>query len=164
MTIILFPLKAFTFLLHHARDFFLYWQGALKVRRRVTLMVLTVSAIFGICWGIDTILHLLEEIGSYKLSPYAIPIAHTMIMFNSTVNPFAYALINQRFREKMKGMIYCTSSSSEARAHAARKPNEIEMINQPRKQYQVSGSEGLEDLETNSSSRTLSTSNGSNMI
>ena len=164
MTIILFPSKAFIFLLYHARDFFLYWQGVLRVRRRVTLMVLTVSAIFGICWGIDTILHLLEEIGSYKLSPYAIPIAHTMIMFNSTVNPFAYALINQRFREKMKGMIYCISSSSEARAHAGRKPNEIEMINQRRQQYQVSGREGLEDLETNSSSRTLSTSNGSNMI
>ena len=72
-------------------------------------MVLSVSAIFAVCWGTHLLLHLLEDLG-YKLSPFAIPIAHTMVMFNSAFNPFAYALINQRFREKMKGMI-CRNSS-----------------------------------------------------
>ena len=77
-------------------------------------MVLTVSASLGICWGTDLVLHLVVDYGHYKLSPSAFPIAHTLIMFNSAVNPFAYALINHRFREKMKGMICCSGSSPPA--------------------------------------------------
>lgn len=32
-------------------------------------------------------------------------IAAVMILFNSAVNPFVYALINERFREKIKRLI-----------------------------------------------------------
>jgi len=70
-------------------------------------MVVAVSVIFGICWGADSVLHLLEDFSSQKFAPSAIPIAHTAVMFNSAVNPFAYALINQRFRKKMKGIVCC---------------------------------------------------------
>lgn len=82
-------------------------QGVLRLRKRVTLMVVTVSAILVISWGADAILHLLDEnaADSVKLSPLAIPIAHTMLVFNSAINPFAYALLNQRFRKKMRQMI-----------------------------------------------------------
>jgi len=73
------------------------------------LTVVIISAIFGVSWGTHSILHVLNDIGSYKLSPVAIPISHVMIMFNSAVNPFAYALINQRFRKKMKEMFCCSS-------------------------------------------------------
>ena len=91
---------------------FLCTQGMLKARKRVTLMVVTVSVIAVISWGSDAILHLFEQhIGSIKLSPFAITTAHTVIMFNSAVNPFAYALISQRFREKLKEMICCSPSS-----------------------------------------------------
>ena len=107
-------------------------------------MVVTVSAIFVICWGTDLILHILDVFTSHKLSPLAIPIAHTMLMFNSAVNPFAYALINQKFREKMKGMICCSLSSSAPRIDAAREPQDIKTINitiQPRNTVEPSGTE-----------------------
>ncbi|KAL9957226.1 hypothetical protein ACROYT_G038837 [Oculina patagonica] len=39
-------------------------------------------------------------------------IADVMILFNSAVNPFVYALLNQQFRDKMKGMLCCTGSST----------------------------------------------------
>ena len=71
-------------------------QGVFKVRKRVTLMVVTVSAIFVICWGTDEVLHVAEQATSYKFAPVVFSITHTAIMFNSAVNPFAYALINQR--------------------------------------------------------------------
>ena len=88
----------------------------------MTLMVVTVSAILVISWGTDVILHMLEEhaAGSVKLSPLAIPIAHTMLMFNSAINPFAYALLNQRFRKKMRQMIRSRSFATRVGAMSVR--------------------------------------------
>ncbi|XP_068696278.1 neuropeptide FF receptor 1-like [Montipora foliosa] len=80
-------------------------QGVLKVRQRVTLMVVAVTVIFSTCWGIESTMHVLVDVSSIDLGPLASPIAHTMIMFNSAVNPFAYALISQRFRQKIKETI-----------------------------------------------------------
>ncbi|CAH3036298.1 unnamed protein product, partial [Porites lobata] len=80
-------------------------QGVLRLRKRVTLTAVTITAILVISWGADGILHLIQEYaGSVKLSPLATPIAHTIMIFNSVVNPFAYALLNQRFRTKVKEM------------------------------------------------------------
>lgn len=98
---------------------FFFTQAVLKVRKRVTLMVLIVTVIFGICWGTDCILHVMEIAASYKFSPVAIPVAHVMIMFNTAVNPFAYALVNQRFRQKMKGILVCRLRFSSARVQTA---------------------------------------------
>ena len=105
-------------------------QGVLKVRKRVTLMVVTVSAIFGICWATDSILHVYKEFTSTNnISSAAFPTAHAMLMFNSAVNPFAYALINQRFREKIKKMICCNRSLSRPSVHAARNQDVLHMTN-----------------------------------
>ena len=81
-------------------------QGVLRLRKRVTLMVVSISAILVISWGADGILHLIHEYAdSVKLSPLTTPIAHTIMIFNSAVNPFAYALLNQRFRKEMNQMV-----------------------------------------------------------
>ena len=70
----------------------LYTQGVMKIRKRVTLMVITVSVIFGVCWLTDSIsyclgyytpTHTLEDV------TYATTI---MIMLNSAINPIVYAL------------------------------------------------------------------------
>ena len=92
-------------------------------------MVVTVSAMFAICWVTDLTLHVFDSVASYNISPVIFSVAHTMIMFNSAVNPFAYALINHRFREKMKGMIRCSARSSAPRVYATKEPQDIEMIN-----------------------------------
>ena len=73
----------------------------------MTLMVLIVSFMFEITWMTDIALHIIVK----DLKSPEISIAHALIMFNSAVNPFVYALLSQRFREKMKGMIFCRSHS-----------------------------------------------------
>ena len=81
-------------------------QGVMRLRKRATLTAVTISAILVISWGAEGILHLIQEYASsVKLSPLTTPIAHMIMIFNSAVNPFAYALLNQRFRKKMKQMV-----------------------------------------------------------
>ena len=106
-----------------------FMQGVLKVRKRVTLMIVTVSAIFGMTWLPDVILHVVEQTTSIKFSPAIFTIVHTIIMFNSAVNPFAYALINQRFREKMKRLLCYSSILSELRSSTNLQSHSIELMN-----------------------------------
>lgn len=84
----------------------LYPQGVMKVRKRVTLMVITVSSVFGISWGTSSISYVLKHFTSQNISNVAI--TTTMALLNSAVNPFVYALFSQQFREKVKGMMCCT--------------------------------------------------------
>ncbi|XP_068699659.1 neuropeptide FF receptor 1-like [Montipora foliosa] len=56
-------------------------QGVLKVRKRVTLMVLSVTTLFEITWISDNVMHVLKEFGLCVISDVAFPIAHTMIVF-----------------------------------------------------------------------------------
>ena len=90
----------------------------MKVRKRVTLMVVTVTAMFGVCWLSDSIVYVLWHHKYYIVDA----ITHTMILFNSAVNPFVYALLNRNFREKIKGVICCTGSTTAARVPARLKP------------------------------------------
>ena len=96
-------------------------QGVLRLRKRVTLMVVSITAILVISWGADGILHLIHEYASsVKLSPLTFPITHTIITLNSAVNPFAYALLNQRFRKKMKQMVCPRSFATRVHSVCAR--------------------------------------------
>ncbi|CAH3044205.1 unnamed protein product, partial [Porites lobata] len=81
-------------------------QGVLKVRKRVTLTVITVSIIFGVTWLTDTFNWVLYY---YKPSFNQLTYAATsiLILFNSAINPILYALINQRCKEKIKGILSC---------------------------------------------------------
>ncbi|XP_078349129.1 pyroglutamylated RF-amide peptide receptor-like [Oculina patagonica] len=85
-------------------------QGVMKVRKRVTLMVIAVTAIFGICWGTGQLIYVLLYFISKEIGAILLAIADVMILFNSAVNPFVYALLNQQFREKIKKMICCSLS------------------------------------------------------
>ena len=84
----------------------------MRARKRVSLMVITITAIFGICWLPDRIAHGIDNHSSLRVSTSAYTVLHMLVLFNSTVNPFVYALICQTFREKFKGMICCRCTGS----------------------------------------------------
>lgn len=100
--------------------FFLFTQGVMKVRKRVTLMIVIVTAIFGICWGTNQVIYLLRNVASVNIDLATIATVNTMVMFNSAVNPFVYALMNQQFREKIKGMILCSGFMTSRVRHSER--------------------------------------------
>ena len=84
----------------------------MRVRKRVTLMGVTVTAIFGICWAPDVIAHNLDINTSLSISEDAYAVIHTLVLFSSAVNPFVYALVNKTFQEKLKGMLCCSCTGS----------------------------------------------------
>ena len=75
-------------------------------------MGITVTAIFGICWAPDVIAHNLDVFTSVSIGELAYGVIHMLVLFNSAVNPFVYALVNKNFREKLKGMICCSCTGS----------------------------------------------------
>ena len=92
-------------------------------------MAITVSVIFGVCWVTDSISYALTfYIPTHALGDLPYVITSTMIMFNSAVNPIVYALVNQRFREKIKGMMCCTWPSVTKKTLPAKEPQRMEVI------------------------------------
>lgn len=77
-------------------------KGVLKVRKRVTLSVITVSAIFGACWITGLLIYILSYLDILLFGSISYVLSDTLFMFNSAINPFVYALLNERFRQKIK--------------------------------------------------------------
>ena len=106
-------------------------QGVLRVRKRVTLSVIVLSVVFGICWMTDSIVYIVSYFNTDSFGAAVYSISNTMIMLNCAANPFVYALLNQRFREKIKSTVTCKASSiARAGVHPARsEPPAIELAN-----------------------------------
>ena len=98
----------------------------MKVRKRVTLMVVTVTAIFGICYLTDIIAHVVENHTTYSMDKVVFTVIHTVILFNSAVNPFVYALVNTNFREKIKNML-CFTGCAGVCVNPALEPQNIKI-------------------------------------
>ena len=104
----------------------------MKVRKRVTLMAIAVSVIFAVCWLTDSISYVLTfYIPIHKFGNVTFVATATLVMFNSAVNPILYALLSQRFREKIKRMIcYNDRRSSVNRNNTSRlELRTLEVIN-----------------------------------
>lgn len=84
-------------------------RSVLKVRKRCTLMVITVSVIFAVCWGAESVEYVLRFLTNLKINFVYITTVDMMVLFNSAVNPFVYSLLNHQFRKKIKGVMPCTS-------------------------------------------------------
>ncbi|CAH3037233.1 unnamed protein product, partial [Porites lobata] len=80
-------------------------QGVLKVRKRVTKMVLTVSIIYALCWLPNLSVYALAYLSpsqTYGTVLYITSIV--LVTCNSAVNPFIYVFVNQKFREKIENL------------------------------------------------------------
>ena len=82
----------------------------MKVRKRVTKMVLAVSVIYGLCWMPNQFIYVFNYfpiIPSQKYGNVIYIVSIVLVSCNSTVNPFIYVFVNQKFRRKVKSLICC---------------------------------------------------------
>ena len=89
-----------------------YTQGVIRVRKRVTLMAVTVTVMSGVCWVSGIIVHSVYYFTSLSTIKETYSVTHTLLLLNTAVHPFVYALINRTFREKIKEMIWCSCTIS----------------------------------------------------
>ncbi|XP_058966861.1 QRFP-like peptide receptor [Pocillopora verrucosa] len=80
-------------------------QGVIRVRKRITMMVITVSVIFAICWGAESVEYVLRTTTTLKITFVHIAIVDILVLFNSAVNPLVYGLLNHQFRQKIREVI-----------------------------------------------------------
>lgn len=72
------------------------------MRKRVTLSMITVSAIFGACWITGLLAYILSHLDIFIFGSVSYVVSDTLFMFNSAINPYIYALLNERFRQKLR--------------------------------------------------------------
>ena len=93
-------------------------------------MVVVVTAIFGVCWLMSTVVYNVEFFTASLRIGLTVNgvISDTMVLFNSAVNPFVYALLNRQFKDKMKRIICCTDATV-PRAQTTRGAHDIKLTN-----------------------------------
>ena len=80
----------------------------MRVRKRVTKMVLTVSVIYGVCWIPNLTIYALNYFStSQNYGDVTYITSIVLVTCNSTVNPFIYVFVNQKFRSKIKNLLCC---------------------------------------------------------
>ena len=74
-------------------------------------MVMIFPVIFGIFYGLMSVIYVLRKFTSYNSGPVSVSVSFIKVLFNSAVNPFVYALLKRQFREDYKEMM-CFSDCS----------------------------------------------------
>ena len=64
-----------------------YSESVLKVRKRITLMVITVSVIFAVCWGAESVEYVLRFLANLKISFVHIATVDMMVLVQFSCEP-----------------------------------------------------------------------------
>lgn len=101
-----------------------FLQGVVRVRKRVTKMVVAVSIIYGLCWTPDIVIFTSILFSSKVVFGGAADITSiVLVACNSTVNPIVYAFLNNQFRNKIKGLL-CGTGVVKNRVHVTTRAGE----------------------------------------
>lgn len=90
--------------------------NALKSRRKVALMMLVVTLVFGLCWLPLHIVYLKSDFGPSGYSAffdYFKVAAHCLSYANSAVNPLIYCFMSKHFRQCFKMALPCKGTAQQ---------------------------------------------------
>ena len=83
-------------------------KARLNARKRVTKTLVTLSVIYVVCWFPNLFINLITYyIESSFLSSIGYLVSELLVLLNSSINPFVYALQSKQFREAVKNIICC---------------------------------------------------------
>lgn len=83
-------------------------KARLKSRKRVTKLLVTLSVIYAVCWFPNLLINTIEyyiEIPALRSIGYLV--SEMLVLLNSSINPFVYALQSKQFREAIKTIVCC---------------------------------------------------------
>ena len=106
-------------------------QALMRVRKRVTKIVITVTVIYCLCWLPNLIIQLLATLGPYeKFGSTGYRISVILVTLNSSVNPVVYTLQSEPFRRNLRHLFCFKESSQKNRilGRALRKPQSEKCI------------------------------------
>ena len=76
-------------------------------------MVLAVSVIYGLCWMPNQFIYVFNYfLPSQNYGDVIYIVSIVLVSCNSTVNPFIYVFVNQKFRRKINSLICCAMPCS----------------------------------------------------
>ena len=83
-------------------------KARLKARKRVTKMLVTLSVLYAVCWFPNLFINLIDYyVESHFLASIGYLVSELLVLLNSSINPFVYALQSKQFREAVKTIVCC---------------------------------------------------------
>lgn len=114
----------FTFMASvYSKVIYRLWRGSnhagthlalLKRRKKVTKLLLIITALHGVCLFPDTVTYVLSYFG-FQYGSIAYKVGTVLVCVNSTVNPFLYSLQSERFRRSLRQLLQCCEKCLVAR-------------------------------------------------
>ena len=91
-------------------------QGAqlarLNSRKRVTKILVTLNVVYAFCWFPNLLLNILNYyIANPALHSIGYLVTELLVLLNSSINPFVYALQSKQFRIAVKHIVRCRKSA-----------------------------------------------------
>ena len=97
--------------------------AAQRVRIKITAMLVTVTVIFAVCWGTDTVLTHWHVSTNVQDLDFVARISTVFVAVNSSVNGFIYALFCEQFQKGIRNTFKCTRQTRNVVPISAENPN-----------------------------------------